>query len=103
MLMFRSLPFTMTNAFVHNVIRILFVIPFSHGNPSVIISEFVRQSIQKCTDIPGSCHNNQFFDSDISQISPSWFTFATNLTTVSPAPGWQGAMYYKVVLITQRS
>ena len=83
----------------------------SIGNSSVKISDFVEKGIQTCKENPGSCHNNQFFDTDVTQISPSWFAFATSTplreekeaeessedtceAPASPVPGWQGAMHY---------
>ena len=67
------------------------------GNPSVRISDFVTEKILECKK-PNECHNKQFFHSDITQISPSWFVFATSIDIKgpSPNPGWQGAMFYKV-------
>ena len=83
------------------------VVCLSIGDSSEKISDFVRQGIKNCKENPSSCHNNQFFDTDVTQISPSWFVFATGLLrelsdgsddtcrgSVSPVPGWQGAMYY---------
>ena len=87
----------------------------STENSSVKVSEFVTKAIKTCKENPGSCHNNQFFDTDVTQISPSWFMFATSTplkkeiqdtwfekssvdtcwANVSPVPGWQGAMYYR--------
>ena len=85
-----------------------FVVCFSFGDSSEKISDFVRKGIQNCKENSSSCHNNQFFDTDITQISPSWFVFATGLLREfkdgsedtcrdpeSPVPGWQGAMYYR--------
>ena len=88
------------------------VIYLTTGKSSVKVSEFIRKGIQKCQKNPGSCHNNQFFDTDVTQVSPSWFVFASSTPlkktkevdkssgdscwdAVSPAPGWQGAMYYR--------
>ena len=92
----------------------LSVLCLSTGDSSVKVSEFVRKGIKRCKENPDSCHNNQFFDTDVTQISPSWFMFATSTplkkevedtwfekrsedtcwANVSPVPGWQGAMYY---------
>ena len=88
------------------------VICLTTGKSSVKVSEFIRKGIQKCQENPGSCHNNEFFDTDVTQVSPSWFVFSTSTPlkkaredeehsedtcwdAVSPAPGWQGAMYYR--------
>ena len=82
------------------------------GDLSVKVSEFIQKGIRKCQEIPDSCHNNQFFDTDVTQLSPSWFVFAASpplkkvveveersedscSPPVSPGPGWQGAMYYR--------
>ena len=88
----------------------------SNGDMSGKISEFVRKGIQNCKETPASCHNNQFFDTDVTQISPSWFVFSTStdLKTevearneascggpVAPAPGWQGAMHYSEPLTAE--
>ena len=69
------------------------------GNPSEKISDFVAESIKKCNDSINKCQNNEFFHSDVTQISPSWFAFATtiDIPMPSPAPGWQGAIFYKVI------
>ena len=89
------------------------VICLTTGKSSAVkVSEFIRKGIQKCQRNPVSCHNNVFFDTDVTQISPSWFVFASSSPlkktkeveessedtcwdAVSPAPGWQGAMYYR--------
>ena len=88
------------------------VVCVTAGDLSVKLSEFVRKGIRKCQENPGSCHNNQFFDTDVTQVSPSWFVFAASTPlknleeveessedscspTAPPAPGWQGAMYYR--------
>ena len=83
---------------------ILFVISIqlillSSGNPSEKISDFVAERIKKCNDSISKCQNNEFFYSDVTQISPSWFAFATtiDIPMPSPAPGWQGAIFYKVI------
>ena len=89
---------------------------FSLGDPSQKISDFVRKGIQHCKEnSSGSCHNNQLFDTDVTQISPSWFVFATGLLMEledrsedtysdpeSPVRGWQGAMYYKKPISAER-
>ena len=83
------------------------VICLAIGDLSEKVSDYVRQGIENCKENSSLCHNNQFFDSDVTQISPSWFVFAAGLLrefgdgsgatcrgSMSPVPGWQGAMYY---------
>lgn len=74
------------------------MILLSSGNAPEKISDFVVERIGMCQKSINKCHNNQFFYSDVTQISPSWFAFATTIDIAppSPAPGWQGAMFYKV-------
>ena len=88
------------------------VVCLSFGDPSKNISDFVRKGIQNCTEnSSSSCHNNQFFDTDVTQISPSWFVFAAGLLwelesesedPEAPVPGWQGAMHYRKPISADR-
>ena len=67
----------------------------SSGNSPERISDFLVEGIRNCQT---SINTTQFFYSDVTQISPSWFVFATTIAIPppSPAPGWQGAIFYKV-------
>ena len=89
---------TLTMSGILFVISIQLILP-SSGNPSEKISDFVAERIKKCNDSISKCQNNEFFYSDVTQISPSWFAFATtiDIPRPSPAPGWQGAIFYKVI------